>query len=480
MVLLKSWAFFLSYFSTAIAKSIHELESSLLACEKPQGLSTPLTSSYVEKANPGVPDSIALIRRNDDFTIWRARPLSMIHPVQIAATALDAFYTTIFNEATHTWLLQSPKSEFWIRAGRLNLFFYSFGGPIPWDLVARFAWKLRSATRLGWVGTYDLIYLNGPATRSVSIILKIVEQAIGSLEGSLLTSFDWSHKMATSVSPSKRALARRDIIVLTFAKVYGTILPIALAAEKLRDFFTAIAREASSTWTSNPTSALFTITQGPIQLTVSCLGSTIPWEFLALTAREFANYADRLFVNTFDAFYTEIASKVSIGFSLRIVEAAMRLAGPSPRSFEHVPPKASPPTPLKRRANNLPSLTMTKFIPSKMICLLPSALAASRLEDFYNIIALKIETGYFDNWQPSKNIILSLFEFELSITCSSIDIPWSFVQSFAIDMAEWSSKTFSGLYEATIRGDGPLTNLVFTVAMRLKDSNPGEPPPTWP
>ncbi len=47
-------------------------------------------------------------------------------------------------------------------------------------------------------------------------------------------------------------------------------------------------------------------------------------------------------------------------------------------------------------------------------------------------------------------------------------VPWSFVQAFAIDMAAWSSRQFSGFYEAEVRGEGALSGLVIMVKMGLK------------
>ena len=72
------------------------------------------------------------------------------------------------------------------------------------------------------------------------------------------------------------------------------------------------------------------------------------------------------------------------------------------------------------------------------------------------------------NRVPSKTVVCSLWDFELVFSCEKINVPLSFVQAFAIDMAEWSSKQFTGFYVATVRGEGALNGLVFMVQMRLK------------
>lgn len=483
MAPLKAWAFCALCLSVSVAKPIHEPQASTFNFEIPKGMRPASFAFNTNDIFHGLPDRSTLRQRNGDHTIWKARPGPVIHPIQAAVTVLDAFYTAIFNEATQVWSLRPPMKSFWVRMGSLELAFDSAGGPIPWDFVAQFAWKLRSATRLGWVGTHGIIYVNSLATHTVVVTLTIVERGMGARKRTLSTALHHSLQETLLSLSSKRALVKRDDVTLTFSKIYGTILPVFLASEKLRDFFIAISHAASSTWTSRPESALFTVTQGPLQLTVSCLGSTLPWEILVVAANRFSDYADRLFANTFDAFYTELASKISIGFSLRVLEgvegsvtdAAIRLSMPSSRNLAH-PPLFGSPASLERRASSSPGLKMTKFSPLKMVALVPSVAAASRLEDFYNILALKIETGFFRNCPPSKSIVLEFFEFELSISCASINVPWSFVQSFLIDMADWSSKQFSGLYEATIRGDGPLTNLVFIVSMRMRQNAPGQPP----
>ena len=110
---------------------------------------------------------------------------------------------------------------------------------------------------------------------------------------------------------------------------------------------------------------------------------------------------------------------------------------------------------------------MTKW--RSIYALVPTPLVAAKIEDFYNIIALKIETGQFRSWAPSKEIILILWDFELSFTCDKMIVPWSFVYSFVLDMGDWSSRAFTGLYEVTVRGDGPLSGLVFLIKMKLRD-----------
>ncbi|KAF6226522.1 hypothetical protein HO133_009388 [Letharia lupina] len=185
-------------------------------------------------------------------------------------------------------------------------------------------------------------------------------------------------------------------------------------------------------------------------------------------AQKYSSYADHLWVNTFDAFYEEAEFGITVALSLRLLQ---RSTGPRLTAIT-LPPRRSlqrPSPPLRPRAPTMPpspAIRVTSFI--RTAALVPTALAAAQLEDFYTIIATKIETGQLAHRRPARTVVCSLWDFELVFSCDRIDVPWSFVQAFAIDMAEWSSRQFTGLYEATVRGEGPLSGLVFVVQMRLK------------
>lgn len=192
-------------------------------------------------------------------------------------------------------------------------------------------------------------------------------------------------------------------------------------------------------------------------------------------AQQFSSYADHLWANTFDAFYEEPVFGITVALSLRLLQQATgprltTIALPGRRNLQRPSPPARSTAPLRPRAPitrpTSPAIRVTSFI--RTAALVPTALAAAQLEDFYTIIATKIETGQLAHHRPARTVVCSLWDFELVFSCDRIDVPWSFVQAFAIDMAEWSSRQFTGLYEATVRGEGPLSGLVFVVQMRLK------------
>ncbi|KAL6713810.1 hypothetical protein ACLMJK_008302 [Lecanora helva] len=222
-------------------------------------------------------------------------------------------------------------------------------------------------------------------------------------------------------------------------------------------------------------SALFTVTQGQFQLTVSCMGASVPWSIVTSLARKLSLLTGSQFPSIFDAYYMDTSTSIPLWISFRVIgtEAASAISSRPRVSIPHRRELAPPATPAssKRsiipRANDNPVLHLTKF--KKTLVLLPTALAVSRFEDFYDVIALKIETGQFSNWLPSKQILLQMWDWELEITCDKMSIPWTFVQAWAIYMSHMSSQQFTGFYEAVVRGDGPLNGLVFLVRMQTKN-----------
>lgn len=220
-------------------------------------------------------------------------------------------------------------------------------------------------------------------------------------------------------------------------------------------------------------------------------GAAIPWPLVVSAAQKFSSLAEHQSVNTFDAVYEEHGSAITVAISLHLLQEAKTLGGllttslplPSTPPTKRTPlqhqhqnrsqppdPTATPPS-LKPRAPASPSMGMTHFV--RLGTLLPVEIAAQQFHDFYTIIALKIETGQLAQRLPSKRLVCSLWDFELVFSCDRIDVPLSFVQAFVIDMAEWSLRGFTGFYDATIKGEGPLAGLVFLVQMRLKGAAVG-------
>ena len=449
-------------------------------CQFPQESTSPSTTfqSNGKHCNPS-DRSCKLHCRPLDFNIWRARLPELTFPIHLAALVLSEFYNAILTQANQHWSLHSPLPSVWIKQSDLELSSPSLHGLVPWPVATNFARKVLPATQTGWTGTSEaeVMYQNGGANQAVGA---------SSLNTNNERSLAPRHlaKPRTMPTAERRDLKKRETLPVTFYTAHASIVPVSVAAPYIKSFFDAIAVRASAEWTSFSESSLFTINGGPLQLTVSCLGASIPWPVLVTAARHFSSLANRSWATTFDAFYTEPETAITIAFSLRLLQQAR--SGPAGsitgshalRTTRHLesqsPPVPIPTTPHLNTARTLtlittsssPGLKLPRFV--RTAAVVPCALAAAQFEDFYNILAMKIETGQLAHREPSKYVSCSLWDFELSFYCDTMIVPLSFVQAFAIDMAKWSSKQFTGFYEATVTGEGPLAGLVFFVKMGLK------------
>lgn len=75
----------------------------------------------------------------------------------------------------------------------------------------------------------------------------------------------------------KIALVKRNQIKLVSFKPYSYLFPASIAAAQMRDFFDAVWLESTYRWPNErPPSDFFSISLGSFQLTISCLGATVP------------------------------------------------------------------------------------------------------------------------------------------------------------------------------------------------------------
>ena len=100
----------------------------------------------------------------------RARHNLQIHHIDIltfavpffdAAAALAYFYNSIIQRCLSEWTAFPPLYHLRITNGYFSLTLYGNGGRIPWTLVAEMAGNMLLITQRGFVGTYDLWYVNG-------------------------------------------------------------------------------------------------------------------------------------------------------------------------------------------------------------------------------------------------------------------------------------------------------------------------------
>lgn len=467
------------------AKPIHTIGSlsslPTASCLFPQESTSPLSTSQSNGKHGNPSDrSCKLHCRLQDFNRWSAPLLELAFPVHLAAPVLSEFYNAILTHANEQWSKHSPIPSVWTKQRDLELSSPSVHGLVSWSVATNFARKMISATQTGWTGTSEIIYQNGGANQAVEATSQTANN-----QRSLASRH--VAKPSTISIAERRDLKKRVTLRAISVNVHAALVPVSVAAPYIKDFFDTIAVRASTEWAFFAESPLFTITIGPFQLTVSCLGADVPWPVLASAARHFSSLADRSWAATFDAFYTEPESAATFAFSLRLlqqatVRPAASVTGSHARRTKRLlesqqsPPVPTPTTttthlntprtPTLLSTSSKPGLKLTHFV--RTAAVVPCALAATRFEDFYNIIALKIETGEYAHTPPSQYVACSFWDFELTFYCDTMNVPLSFVQAFAIDMAAWSARQFTGFYEAAIMGEGPLAGLIFFVNMRLR------------
>lgn len=157
-----------------------------------------------------------LHRRTQDFYIWKARPLEVILPLHHSAPLFWEFYIAIITQVSKQWSLQAPLPSFWIKQGTLELLFKPVGGPIPWSVVARFAYNILSATQLERIGKSRITDQNGAAKLAVGVTQQIANNQ--------------SSKARTVGVARRTSSTKLGPIRLTSFKIHAGIVPVSAAA----------------------------------------------------------------------------------------------------------------------------------------------------------------------------------------------------------------------------------------------------------
>lgn len=99
------------------------------------------------------------------------------------------------------------------------------------------------------------------------------------------------------------------------------IVPTLRAIATMRNFWQILQiRTIYDSFFSNP-KELFTITEGRLQVTFSCLGQAVPWEFIHDFAVNAGNAVAMGWLDTFDAIYEQDITGITVWVSLRVLPA---------------------------------------------------------------------------------------------------------------------------------------------------------------
>ncbi|KAL8819493.1 MAG: hypothetical protein Q9223_002081 [Gallowayella weberi] len=104
--------------------------------------------------------------------------------------------------------------------------------------------------------------------------------------------------------------------------------------------------------------------------------------------------------------------------------------------------------------------------------IVPVRVAARYLEQFFETVALRIETGYWADSLPTNHRVFHMWSFELSFISLHANIPWEFIQAYVLEMLDDFEKGFTGLYHEHLFGviDGVAAGI--SVQLRLVGKEP--------
>ena len=282
---------------------------------------------------------------------------------------------------------------------------------------------------------------------------------------------------------------RAQVIVrpkLAIVDIKASIIPVPIAVQVLKAFYGSVmARALDEQWDPLPSSSLFTITEGAFQLTVSGLGGAVPMELLYNFGVKMFNYASKGMLPIYDIYYRDDATGFTVALALRILDANMPV-------FTH--PKSLPrliaapvknkrhPMPTRKTLDRRPSILTRKSLNKRnnnqfaplnfhhLAMITPVNVVARYLEDFYDLIALKIETGLFNSVGPLHYVTFERWHFRLTFFSYAEAVPWDFIQNFAIDMSEKAAKGFTTSYDANFLAKKVTGDVFMTVTLRVVEN----------
>lgn len=99
--------------------------------------------------------------------------LQFLVPVDPAIAQLETLYSTILQNALHSWSILAPRDSFVVRYNQFELAFLSSEGGVEWDFVADFAATMLARTRMGFASTFQQTWGRDGVGGAVSVILRL-------------------------------------------------------------------------------------------------------------------------------------------------------------------------------------------------------------------------------------------------------------------------------------------------------------------
>ena len=312
--------------------------------------------------------------------------------------------------------------------------------------------------------------------------------AIGALHADLQNNTGYQ----TGASDLEARESRLDIV---HAKPLRIIVPASLAAQSLVYFYRVLWSKASGDWARMEPRDTLSITIGNLVIGMAST-DLIPWAFISRFATKMMGATARGFTGTYDIHYADKTLTTIITITLRVIDSNTGLEARSymgdlsgyktfrisnkhdqsrPQLNESLSKLSAKPQ--NRPRNDLAEgslgtrLAMRKF--HARAILTPIVVASLLLEDFYDMIATKIETGFYNDISPLHSFSFERWDYSLSFFCYYAPIPWEFIQEVAIMMSDYAAKGFTPAFEAVYhRADELGRDVYVTITFKLLDEKP--------
>lgn len=137
----------------------------------------------------------------------------------------------------------------------------------------------------------------------------------------------FDERAATSLNKRTETLTNCCQLIQRYQQ--SAIVPTVSSIAALKGFWQTISMKALyySAFGEEP-KYLFTITEGVLQATFSCLGQEVPWDFVRLFAMKLVGMVDMGWTDTFDAVYELEKTGVVLWVSLRVLVKATKRKKP--------------------------------------------------------------------------------------------------------------------------------------------------------
>ncbi|MCJ1458324.1 hypothetical protein MMC28_008695 [Mycoblastus sanguinarius] len=156
-------AFLFLSFAFSLSIPYHKASSQELGQTAPKPIShDPESTALQRRVNEGASSSHSVFGTLSLPNGWIAYPFTesqALLPIEITAPILEEFYQAIFEQAARAFWgsdIYTPQTEFRLLYQQLQLVFLFSAGlpPIPWHIIAAFAFDMLQATKRGYTCAY--------------------------------------------------------------------------------------------------------------------------------------------------------------------------------------------------------------------------------------------------------------------------------------------------------------------------------------